>query len=248
MIRMNFASLNQFMISTKERLPGLFVGSLLAISLVVLDGCEAIPSAGPNYKTPKTEVPPAFANGSQDNLSTNETAVTWGRSFNDAELNQLVDRAIAGNKDLQVASANIRQARALRREAQFDLGPVACAGTDCLAMSNSGEALATADPASGAVGSWTVTPASFLFNFSTMSCAESWVTLASARWEIRNRSRYSSTARRKRAGTRGRRKRRAAPRAASRSSWQRVPHRDVVAVASLADDSAHPRDCDCQSE
>jgi outer membrane protein, multidrug efflux system len=110
MICMNLAFLNRF--------------ALLAVSMGLLGGCAALPAAGPNYHAPKTQVPPAFANGAQTNLSTNETAVTWWRSFNDAELNQLVDRAIAGNKDLVIASANVREARALRREAQFDLGPV----------------------------------------------------------------------------------------------------------------------------
>ena len=57
-------------------------------------------------------------------MNTNETAVTWWRGFNDPELNQLVDRALAGNHDLRIATANLREARALRREAQFDLLPV----------------------------------------------------------------------------------------------------------------------------
>jgi outer membrane protein, multidrug efflux system len=94
---------------------------LLAIALVVLTGC----AAGPNYKAPKVAVPSAFSGGAETNLSTNETAITWWQGFNDPELNQLVDRALAGNHDLRIASANLREARALRRGTQFDLLPVA---------------------------------------------------------------------------------------------------------------------------
>ena len=103
---------------------GLFkhsLGLLLAVSLALLAGC----AAGPNYKAPKVAVPAAFAGGAETNLSTNETAVTWWRGFNDPELDHLVDRALAGNHDLRIASANLRQARALRRQSQFDLLPVA---------------------------------------------------------------------------------------------------------------------------
>jgi len=87
---------------------------------LLLAGC----AAGPNYQMPKTDVPAAFAGAAQTNLSTNETAVTWWRGFNDAQLNQLIERAIASNYDLRIATANVLEARALHRSAQFDLLPV----------------------------------------------------------------------------------------------------------------------------
>jgi len=92
----------------------------LAAVLLLLAGC----AAGPNYKAPKTEVSAVFTEGGQTNLSTNETAVTWWRGFNDAELNQLVERSVASNHDLRIATANVLTARALHRQAQFDLLPV----------------------------------------------------------------------------------------------------------------------------
>jgi len=88
--------------------------------LLVLAGC----AVGPNYKTPNTAVPAAFANGEQANVSADATVTTWWRTFNDPELNQLVERARAGNHDLKIATVNLLQARALRREVQFDLAPV----------------------------------------------------------------------------------------------------------------------------
>jgi outer membrane protein, multidrug efflux system len=93
--------------------------SLSAFVLSSLVGC----AVGPNYKAPKTDAPAAFANGAQTNFSAGETAITWWRGFNDTELDQLVDHALAGNQDLRIATANLREARALRRQTQFDFLP-----------------------------------------------------------------------------------------------------------------------------
>ena len=86
----------------------------------VLAGC----SVGPNYKPPKVEVPPAFANGAQSQYDSNRVVTNWWRGFNDAGLNKLVDAAVASNLDLRIATANLRQARALRLGAKADFYPV----------------------------------------------------------------------------------------------------------------------------
>src|SRR5687768_11153701 len=87
--------------------------------IVGLAGC----AVGPNYKAPDTSVDAAFTHGKQPGLNTNNPAVFWWRSFNDDTMNRLVDSAIVTNTDLRIASANLREARALRRLAYFDLGP-----------------------------------------------------------------------------------------------------------------------------
>src|SRR5262245_56952636 len=92
-----------------------FVTALLAVA-----GC----AAGPDYHAPKTEVPSGFANATATNTVHNETAVTWWRGFDDARLTTLVELALTNNHDLRVAAAQVREARALRRETQFDLGPI----------------------------------------------------------------------------------------------------------------------------
>ncbi len=89
--------------------------------LLFIAGC----AVGPNYKAPKISAPAAFEGGAQTNFTDGETAIIWWRGFNDPRLDQLVDRALAGNHDLRIATANVREARALRREAQFDLLPAA---------------------------------------------------------------------------------------------------------------------------
>jgi multidrug efflux system outer membrane protein len=93
--------------------------SWFAIALLILAGC----AVGPNYKTPKTAVPTAFANGAQTNMSAGNAVVSWWRGFDDPKLNQLVDLALTNNYDLRIATATLREARALHRQTQFDLLP-----------------------------------------------------------------------------------------------------------------------------
>lgn len=96
------------------------VAASAALGLFLAAGC----TVGPNYRTPYTTVPSLFANGSDTNLIAAGTLVTWWRGFQDAKLNELVSRALTNNHDLRIASANLREARALRRFTQFDLLPV----------------------------------------------------------------------------------------------------------------------------
>ena len=90
------------------------------IPILLFAGC----AVGPNYRTPTATVPSAFANGGQTNFNPEDTVITWWRGFNDVKLNELVDRALTHNHDLRIATANVREARALRRFNQFDLLPV----------------------------------------------------------------------------------------------------------------------------
>jgi multidrug efflux system outer membrane protein len=95
--------------------------ALLWPSLFLLTGC----AVGPNYHPPKTEVSPAFANLSETNLASEPVAITWWHSFNDPTLDRLIERALAANPDLRIATARVREARALHRGAVADAFPVA---------------------------------------------------------------------------------------------------------------------------
>ena len=92
--------------------------------LLALAGC----AVGPNYKSPQSAAGQRFAWADQPALSTNSPTSVWWRSFNDDTLNQLVDASLASNIDLRLASASLREARALRRLANFDLAPTVTAG------------------------------------------------------------------------------------------------------------------------
>jgi multidrug efflux system outer membrane protein len=81
------------------------------LPLLLSAGC----TVGPNYRTPQTSLPQTWAETSPA-VTTEPTSVAqWWTLFGDEELNSLVDRAVRSNKDLQVAEARIRQARAQRR-------------------------------------------------------------------------------------------------------------------------------------
>ncbi len=85
------------------------------VMLVLLAGC----SVGPNYRPPQVNVP------AQWNEATNTTAtvVDWWKTFNDPELNSLIERALKANLDLRVAGARLREARALRGGVVWELLP-----------------------------------------------------------------------------------------------------------------------------
>src|SRR6266704_4404956 len=90
------------------------------LPIALLSGC----AVGPNYKRPQTSVANSFANAPTNAVTTDEKALaTWWKGFNDARLDGLVDRAIAHNHDLRIATANLKEARALRRLTTFDLAP-----------------------------------------------------------------------------------------------------------------------------
>src|SRR5712691_6693386 len=90
------------------------------VPIVLLAGC----AVGPNYKRPQTSVANSFANAPTNVVSLDEAALaTWWKGLNDARLNRLVDRAITNNHDLRIATANLKEARALRRLTTFDLAP-----------------------------------------------------------------------------------------------------------------------------
>jgi multidrug efflux system outer membrane protein len=88
--------------------------------MLVLVGC----AVGPNYHPPKTEVSAAFANGNEARLVANPVAIAWWRGFNDATLNELIDKALATNQDMRIATSRVLQARALHSSAQADFFPV----------------------------------------------------------------------------------------------------------------------------
>jgi multidrug efflux pump len=101
------------------------VGQLVAIVLVpcllvFLSGCMLV---GPDYRTPQTQMPAAFANQPQEGVSTQEVETAWWEGFKDDRLTQLVSLALANNHDLRIATARLREARALRAETAFDRYP-----------------------------------------------------------------------------------------------------------------------------
>ncbi|HEX3604002.1 MAG TPA: efflux transporter outer membrane subunit [Steroidobacteraceae bacterium] len=90
-----------------------------ALAVIVLTGC----AVGPNYRRPETPLEPHFANAGEPGFAQAETVAHYWTSFADPVLDGLVADALAHNKDLSAAEANLRAARAARRLAGFDQYP-----------------------------------------------------------------------------------------------------------------------------
>ncbi len=104
--------------------------------LMLLTGCAVV---GPDYRLTPTELGGEFANASQGGLSSDSIDTTWWRGFKDKELDRLVDLALRANHDRRIASARLREARALWSETSLDRYPTVTAGA-----SYSNEQLSTA--------------------------------------------------------------------------------------------------------
>jgi len=84
----------------KRRLSPLLLGTLLS-------GC----AVGPDYEKPDLPAPPKFAAASAAAQQPSVDPASWWKSLNDAELNSLVERAVAANPDLAVALYRLQEAR-----------------------------------------------------------------------------------------------------------------------------------------
>jgi len=87
-------------------------------SAVLWNGCQV----GPKYQAPKAAAPGAFGNATS-NVSTNAIEQEWWQSLGDPKLTQLIQQVSTNNHDLRIATARLREARALWREARFDYYP-----------------------------------------------------------------------------------------------------------------------------
>ena len=86
----------------------LLAGAAL-LPLIFLGGCKSV--AGPDYKRPELPEKSAWVSGrAQRNEAVAAIEPGWWRGFGDSQLDELVDRAIAGAFDLRVAALNIEKA------------------------------------------------------------------------------------------------------------------------------------------
>ena len=91
---------------------------LAPIAAAVLAAC----AVGPNYHAPETKAAEKFDN-MEPNYSTGQGTAAFWHTFADPELDKLVTDALASNHDLRIAMTRVEEARALRRDAAFDLAP-----------------------------------------------------------------------------------------------------------------------------
>ena len=86
----------------------------LALLALALSAC----SVGPQYQSP-VSAPVTVASATVGAYDRSHFESLWWQQFDDATLNQLVLKALAENRDLRVAYARVRAARALRDEVAF---------------------------------------------------------------------------------------------------------------------------------
>jgi multidrug efflux system outer membrane protein len=121
-IDMNTAELSSFL-QLKKILSGVSgeskISGLMLPVAILLSAC----AVGPDYKSPVTNDGSTFANAAHSEFSDRNIEVDWWKLFNDGDLIGLVDQTVQHNRDLQAASANLREARALYLEAGLNLAP-----------------------------------------------------------------------------------------------------------------------------
>lgn len=113
------------------------LASLLGLA-AAMTGCGLF---GPSYSKPNTDDPKSFP--SRDILATTESAnlpmLSWWKSFNDPQLNQLIESALRNNNNIQAAIGNIVAAQGQLRSVQFAWIPTATANAAYSSKSFIGE-------------------------------------------------------------------------------------------------------------
>ena len=96
-------------------------------SVLLLSAALASCAVGPNYVKPDSQAAPQFEGARDGAFSTADAQAKFWTQFGDDNLNRLVDEALDANHDLRIALGRLLEARAIRREAGFDLAPTVTA-------------------------------------------------------------------------------------------------------------------------
>ncbi|MEZ5814231.1 MAG: TolC family protein [Alphaproteobacteria bacterium] len=99
-------------------------------------------SVGPDYTPQKTSFLEGWFSPRSEHISNEEISLEWWRVFNDPLLEKYIGQAAANNKNVQVALANVKRARALRGESNAAFFPQVNSSTSA-DRSKSSDAVAT---------------------------------------------------------------------------------------------------------
>ena len=86
--------------------------ALLLLALALLGGCAAV---GPDYQTPRSELPDAWSRTAGNAGTRAEDLADWWKRLDDPTLDRLIEDALGANPDLLAARARLREARARRQ-------------------------------------------------------------------------------------------------------------------------------------
>ncbi|HUQ09832.1 MAG TPA: efflux transporter outer membrane subunit [Steroidobacteraceae bacterium] len=102
-----------------RRVTSLATAALAAGSVAALSAC----TLAPRYRQPDAPVAPAFEVVSPAAAAVPAAEIGWRAFFPDAELQDLIRRALVNNRDLRIATLNVEAARAQYRIRRADLVP-----------------------------------------------------------------------------------------------------------------------------
>jgi outer membrane protein, multidrug efflux system len=92
---------------------------VVLMSAMLLAAC----AVGPDYRRPQVATSDQFVGVDATQFSTADVEHEFWKAFNDQQLNEMIERALTANHDIRIATARLREARALRGESQLDLAP-----------------------------------------------------------------------------------------------------------------------------
>lgn len=96
------------------------LAALLALSV---SAC----AVGPDYHRPKMAPPDQFVGATEAQFSSAELEQDFWKSFNDAQLEALIEEALTANHDVRIALSRLAEARAIRGQARLDFAPTVTA-------------------------------------------------------------------------------------------------------------------------
>ena len=103
---------------------------LRAVTLAAMVSLLTACAVGPDFHEPVVATPAEFikvdSQQSQQFVATTTETDFW-KSFNDVQLNELIESALAANHDIRIAQSRLAEARALRGESRLDLAPTVTA-------------------------------------------------------------------------------------------------------------------------
>src|SRR5437660_11345676 len=90
---------------------------VIPIAAALLSAC----TMGPNYTKPEIDTPQAFQYEPKDAADTADTE--WWKQFGDPVLDALITEALANNRNVKVAAANVLQAAGIFTQTRSQLFP-----------------------------------------------------------------------------------------------------------------------------
>ena len=96
-----------------------FATGSAAITLTTLSAC----TLAPRYQQPAAPVAASYENIEAAAAAVPASEIGWKEFFPDAELRDLIGRALLNNRDLRIATLNVEAARAQYRIQRADLVP-----------------------------------------------------------------------------------------------------------------------------